>query len=272
MTTHGELNPMMPGVKTYCIFGFCNLHHFGDSTEVLQTEIMTYVNSIAEIAHSIIDRYGGSTNKNLGDSFVMVWKFPNPKQIARMDKKGKFDSSKVSLQNQVIADVSVLSYLKIIAKLNKYRHIVDYNNNEEMSQRVSDYKVKMGFGLHQGWAIEGAIGSFFKIDASYLSPNVNMAARLMAASKQFGVDLLISGHLRDILSHPIQQVCLEIDTVTVKGSIKPMRLYTVDIQTNNLEILDDPMLHLQIKEKKAARDKLRKDMFKRLLNGNITTW
>ena len=45
----------------------------------------------------------------------------------------------------------------------------------------------MGFGLHIGWAIEGAIGSEQKIDESYLSPNVNMAARLEAATKQYGV-------------------------------------------------------------------------------------
>jgi len=32
----------------------------------------------------------------------------------------------------------------------------------------------MSFGLHLGWAIEGAIGSYFKIDVSYLSPNVNL--------------------------------------------------------------------------------------------------
>lgn len=44
MTSGGELNPMMPGVKTYCIFGFCILSHFNESTEVLQTEIMSYVN------------------------------------------------------------------------------------------------------------------------------------------------------------------------------------------------------------------------------------
>lgn len=50
----------------------------------------------------------------------------------------------------------------------------------------------MGFGLHAGWAIEGAIGSEFKIDASYLSPNVNISARLEAATKQFGVTYLIS--------------------------------------------------------------------------------
>ena len=48
---------------------------------------------------------------------------------------------------------------------------------------MPNYSVKMGFGLHAGWSIEGAIGSFFKIDASYLSPNVNMASRLEAATK-----------------------------------------------------------------------------------------
>ena len=36
------------------------------------------------------------------------------------------------------------------------------------------------------------VGSEYKIDASYLSPNVNMASRLEAATKQFGVGLLLS--------------------------------------------------------------------------------
>lgn len=90
---------MMSGVKTYCIFGFAILNHFNDSTEVLQTEIMSYVNQVAEIVHSMVDRYGGSANKNIGDAFVVVWKFNNPKQIEEMDQKGLFESHKVSLQN-----------------------------------------------------------------------------------------------------------------------------------------------------------------------------
>lgn len=58
----------------------------------------------------------------------------------------------------------------------------------------------------------------------------------------------------------------------MKGSINPMRLYTIDIQTDEMEVVDDLMLNLKIKEKKASRDKLRKDMFKRLHNGSVTTW
>lgn len=60
---------------------------------------------------------------------------------------------------------------------------MEYSRNKDLRERIPDYKVRMGFGLHFGWAIEGAIGSEFKIDASYLSPNVNIAARLEAATK-----------------------------------------------------------------------------------------
>jgi len=60
---------------------------------------------------------------------------------------------------------------------------LNYRNEERLLTRMPNYKVKMGFGLHSGWGIEGAIGSEFKIDASYLSPNVNMSARLEAGTK-----------------------------------------------------------------------------------------
>lgn len=62
------------------------------------------------------------------------------------------------------------------------------------------WKVKIGFGLHIGWSIEGAIGSEFKIDASYLSPNVSMASRLEGATKGYGVPILISSDLHSLLT------------------------------------------------------------------------
>lgn len=58
----------------------------------------------------------------------------------------------------------------------------------------------MGYGLNLGWAIEGAIGSSLKIDASYLSPNVNMASRLEAATMQYHTDILLSDKLQKFCS------------------------------------------------------------------------
>jgi len=65
---------------------------------------------------------------------------------------------------------------------------------------MPNYSVKMGFGMHFGWAIEGAIGSDFKIDASYLSPNVKLSDHLELLTKAYGVPLLFSGELFAILT------------------------------------------------------------------------
>jgi len=70
----------------------------------------------------------------------------------------------------------------------------------------------------------------------------------------------------------MQKICREIDRVTVKGSIKPMRLYTITIDYDNLEPVDDPLLNLPIKEKKSIRDKIRKEMFSKLTGGSVTTY
>ena len=57
------------------IFGFCDIRNFTDVTEVLQTGIMVFVNEIAEITHAIVDQYLGQSNKNIGDAFLIVWKY-----------------------------------------------------------------------------------------------------------------------------------------------------------------------------------------------------
>lgn len=157
--------------------------------------------------------------------------------------------------------MSLFSFLKIIAKINKFSHILEYSKNPDLNARMPGYKVKMGFGLHQGWGIEGAIGSYFKIDASYLSPNVNMSARLEAATKQYGVPLLISGDMYEVFTPEIKGICREIDKVTVKGSIQPMRLFTVDINTENLTELNYNLKDMAIKDKKRIRDRERKNLW-----------
>ena len=93
----------------------------------------------------------------------------------------------------LMSDFAVFSFVKAIVKIHKDPAVLEYQKDSRLITGLGiDYQVKMGFGLHIGWAIEGAIGSDFKIDASYLSPNVNMASRLEAATRQYGVNLLIS--------------------------------------------------------------------------------
>ena len=67
---------MLPGQKIIAIFGFCNILDFADATEVLQEGIMVFVNEISEIVHGMVDKFSGAANKNIGDAFLLVWKFP----------------------------------------------------------------------------------------------------------------------------------------------------------------------------------------------------
>lgn len=96
--------------------------------------------------------------------------------------------------------MSAISFLKIISATKRSRKLLKYKENAGLQKRLPNYSVKMGFGLHVGWSIEGAIGSFYKIDASYLSPNVNMASKLEETTKAYGVPLLISGEMYKIFT------------------------------------------------------------------------
>lgn len=37
---------------------------------------MVFVNEIADITHSMVDSMTGAPNKNIGEAFFFVWKFP----------------------------------------------------------------------------------------------------------------------------------------------------------------------------------------------------
>lgn len=56
-----------------------------------------------------------------------------------------------------------------------------------------------------------------------------MASRVTAASAQYGVPFLVSGELTPVLSKDVMKIMREVDTVKVKGSDKPMKLFTVDV-------------------------------------------
>ena len=260
----GEVDPMIPGKITYCIFGFCDIRNFTEATEVLQQDIMSFVNEIALIVHRNVDYFSGFANKNIGDAFLLVWKFSD-KLSARNEETHVLELTNDFIINQ-IADMAVISFLKIIIDINTDRKVLKYREHEGLNRLIPGYSVNMGFGLHQGWAIEGAIGSEFKIDASYLSPNVNMASRLEAATRQFGVPILISEALYSICSKHTQTQLRKVDRVTVKGSKVPLDLYTCDMVISELQAdgEDDEMKIYSAPsskfENRNARERLMEDV------------
>ena len=259
------IKAVIPGIRVYAIVGFCDIHHFEDIEERLKKDILTFVNTLAEIVHSTVQHWGGQCNKNLGNAFVVIWRIGDEESlmaqtnarrrsaldpsasaatrrlnniqesqpavaqtgvrvgsegaiaaataldsgteeygtrtslssVTQQQGKKKKTSQALDLRRvpgiDVMADRALIAYLKIIAEINRNKQVLAFRSDPRLTlDDTQQYKVRMGFGLHAGWAIEGAVGSDYKVDATYLSPHVNMAARLETASKQYGVPLLFS--------------------------------------------------------------------------------
>nr|BCL77501.1 bifunctional adenylyl cyclase/cAMP phosphodiesterase [Anthoceros agrestis] len=224
-----EFNPMIPGKKIRACFGFCDIRNFTDATECLQEEVMMFVNKIAEVVHNKVILHHGFPNKNIGDAFLIVW------------KKTISDTTSSKTRGISFADRALRSFLDIIQAVETSQTLADFAKHPAIQRRMPGYRIHMGFGLHVGWAIEGAIGSSHKVDPSYLSPHVNMASRLEAATKQYGVMILIS---ETVISHltksSLRASCRKLDRVTVKGSVEPLFLYTYDLPLFQQELKGHP--------------------------------
>ena len=225
-----DMNPMIPGKKIMAIYGFCDIRNFTDTTEVLQEKVMIFVNEVAEIVHEISAEYMGSANKNIGDAFLLVWKI-NPRYTKKVyDPKTKevnLTLLNIREVNQIM-DMALIAFIKIIIEIRRSKKLFIYSMNKELNERMPNYSVKLGFGLHVGYSIEGAIGSMFKIDASYLSPNVDMAGGIQEKTKDYGKELILSDQFVSYLSPETRKVVRQLD------QFKDYKIYTVDMDLSDI--------------------------------------
>eukprot|EP00401_Gymnodinium_catenatum_P002808 CAMPEP_0117519466 /NCGR_PEP_ID=MMETSP0784-20121206/32664_1 /TAXON_ID=39447 /ORGANISM="" /LENGTH=973 /DNA_ID=CAMNT_0005315423 /DNA_START=19 /DNA_END=2940 /DNA_ORIENTATION=+ len=218
------VNVMVTGTLVDCIIGTTRIADFSIATEVLQGKVLTFVNQIAEIVHGLIEEFHGSPNKNSGESFLLVWRTSGLSQA----------------QRRKMADMSIVAFTKILGGIHRSSVLASYRGHPGLQQRLgSDYRVCLTFGLHAGWAIEGAVGSEYKIDASYLSPNVSIAAGVEHATSIYNVPILISEAVRDLSTPGMAQKCRLIDRVIISGSKTPLTLHTLDLDYMRLRV--DPV-------------------------------
>ena len=217
----GELDPMMKGQKVEAIFAFCDIRDFTFACEAIEEDVMLFVNKIASITHRHVVEAGGAPNKNIGDAFLFVWKLSRSKNGGRSRLQKELFDAALSSVNSILAEIS---------KLDNLSNFLDDETDNKASWKstLEDFQVRVGFGLHSGWAIEGSIGSKVKIDASYLSPHVNLASRLESATKQYHVPLLMSEDFVSNLTGSMQKRTRKVDRVTFKGSSEPMTIYHYD--------------------------------------------
>eukprot|EP00927_Polykrikos_kofoidii_P081861 TRINITY_DN7975_c0_g3_i1.p1 TRINITY_DN7975_c0_g3~~TRINITY_DN7975_c0_g3_i1.p1 ORF type:complete len:971 (+),score=159.98 TRINITY_DN7975_c0_g3_i1:176-3088(+) len=215
------VNVMIPGTKVDCIVGKARIRDFSTATEVLQAKVMTFVNQIAEIVHGIVDEMHGAANKNAGDTFLLIWR------ISDMD-----DSHTTR-----VTDLSIIAFAKIYGAIHRSLTLAYYRGHPGFQQRLgANCRVNVSFGLHAGWTIEGAVGTEFKIDASYLSPNVSIASSVECATFIYGVAILISESVENMASPGVAQKCRLLDRVIIRGSQNPMKLFSLDLDYTHVAL------------------------------------
>ena len=86
---------------------------------------MIFVNEIAEIVHGIIDHFSGSPNKNVGDAFLLVWKFED--KYVEISEDGLQISIIKSNETQQMSDMAIVAFLKVIAAIKRSRKLFKYS-------------------------------------------------------------------------------------------------------------------------------------------------
>ena len=212
------------------------------------------MNKLGHIIHSSTHEFYGMANKNVGDAFLLSWKlcdgvlpgFSDFTDTATEEERLRANEStkciaihpntraKRQITPSEMADSSINAFLRCMIDLeneNETGCLAEYATYEAVLKRFGPgFRIKMGFGMHAGWAVEGAIGSELKIDATYLSPHVEMSDRLENASKIWGVKLNMSHWLVNLTSPTFRKHIRAIDCIMAEGVPVPITVFTYDVK------------------------------------------
>ena len=89
--------------------------------------------------------------------------------------------------------------------------------------------------LHSGWAIEGGIGSEIKLDATYISPQIDITSRLAYLCDEFSLQLVISDAVYNFLTAKVKSFLRKIDVIIMSEIKDPLGLCTFDMSEEIVE-------------------------------------
>jgi adenylate cyclase len=174
------------GEKRYCTFLFTDVRGFTALSERVEPEEVTEImNKALTIQSSIVQDLGGMVDKYIGDAMMAIFNAP----IDLTDHENR----------AILAGQHMLQKIK-----------------------DADLGVEIGVGISTGYAIVGNMGSKTRFDYTAIGDAVNTGARLESATKDVGVNLLIS---ELTAKHSTIPTTL-IKEINVKGKSKSLKVFT----------------------------------------------
>jgi adenylate cyclase len=202
--------------------GFTTIsEHYKDDPQGL-THLMNRF--LTPLTNAIIERKG-TIDKYIGDAIMAFWNAPVD------DDEQEANACEAALAMQERA-ASLNTELKQEAEANSSLYM----------------PLRIGIGLNTGPCVVGNMGSDFRFNYSVLGDTVNVASRLEARTKDYGLPLVIGSRTAEKAEGKF--ATMEIDLIKVKGKREPEAVFAVlgraalaeDTQCQELRMLNAQML------------------------------
>jgi adenylate cyclase len=191
---HSLLGVRVPATMLFSdLIGFTTLAEKADPEELVR-QLNEYLTKMT----SVVFENGGTLDKFIGDAIMAVW--------GNVRSLGVAEDAKSAVRTAYGMRLS-------LQKL---------NDGWRVEGRMG---LGMGVGVHQGEVIVGNIGSQERMDPTVIGDAVNLASRLEALTRTYGVDILIGPTAAELVLDEFH--LRSVARVQVKGKTQPVDVYTL---------------------------------------------
>jgi adenylate cyclase len=174
---------------------FSDIRGFTTISEGLSPEqVHGLINEYLTAMTNIVFKNGGTLDKYMGDAVMAIYGAP----VDQPDHPQK-------------ACDSALQMMQVLKELNA------------QWTREGKPVLDIGIGINTGMMMVGNMGSEQRFEYTVLGDAVNLGSRLEGANKNYLTHILISEFTYDKVKDEF--LCMEIDSVRVKGKTRPVRIY-----------------------------------------------
>jgi len=193
LRTKGE--QLLVGKKQVATILFSDIRSFTTISEKLSAEeLVKSLNTYFNIMVNVIIEHKGTIDKFIGDAIMAIFGAPVKHEDDPLE--------------------AVLTGLNMIKNLHSF-------NKKQIALNRPPFKI--GVGINTGEVVVGNIGSTQKLDYTCIGDAVNLASRLEGLTKMYGIPIIISQFTYEETKTQID--ARELDSVRVKGKLKPVKIY-----------------------------------------------
>jgi adenylate cyclase len=179
---------------------FSDIRSFTAISEKLEPAgVVEFLNDYMTRMVDCVDKTGGVVDKFIGDAVMAVWGAP---LSAGSPARDAFNCVKAALLMR--------------------RALARFNEGRGGDKKP---RIRIGCGINTGDVVAGQIGSSQRMEYTVIGDAVNLASRTEALNKPLGTDILVTENTYALIGR--QLVTEEMPAITVKGKLKPVRMFAV---------------------------------------------